>query len=140
MVEYLLPAIGWLTQQWVIWSLVSSYTLWGLYIIVMSLRRVKATKGLTLASKILGTPILIAGYLVDAFVNVFVFTVILREKPRVLKNADPTKIKLLDQEWLLTPRLCRHIRSEKNTWGKRVAMWLGPNLLDDYDHDGKHIK
>ena len=140
MIDYLFEALAWLTNKWILWSFISCYVLWGLYILVMSLRRVKALKGLTLASKILGTPLLIVGYILDALVNVFVFSVVLWEKPKVLKNADQTKTKILDQEWLVTPRLCRHIRSAKNTWGKRVAMWLGPNLLDDYDHDGKHIK
>jgi hypothetical protein len=98
------------------------YALWVFYLAVMSLQRARDAGLLHRNARIMGTPVLIVGYLLDAFVNIVVMTVVLLELP---------------QELTVTARLKRHIRYS-NGWRFRTAMWFVP-LLDPYDPDGSHI-
>lgn len=99
----------------------SVYLLWGLYIIVMALQRAKRAGTLPLASLVLGTPLIIAGVILDALVNIVVMTIVLLDRPR---------------EWLVTARLKRHCGQP--TWRGKVSKWICHNLLDAFDPDGKH--
>jgi hypothetical protein len=103
-------------------GLASVYWLWIFYLAVMNLKRAKHALLLHKSAVVLGTPVLIVGYLLDAFANVFVFTVLLLEMP---------------QELTVTARLKRHIK-ESTDWRSGVASWFIP-LLDPFDPSGKHI-
>lgn len=98
------------------------YALWVFYLAVMSLQRARDAGLLHRNARIMGTPVLIVGYLLDVFVNIVVMTVVLLEMP---------------QELTVTSRLKRHIRYGDG-WRFRTAMWFVP-LLDPYDPDGTHI-
>jgi hypothetical protein len=99
----------------------STYALWIFYLAVMNLKRAKDASLLTKTAMVLGYPVLIVGYLLDFFVNVFVMTPLLLELP---------------QETTVTSRLSRH--NKGTGWRKAVAAWAEP-LLDPYDPKGKHI-
>lgn len=100
----------------------SFYALWIFYLAVMSLARAKQAGQLRKTATVLGYPVLIVGYLLDAFVNIFVLTFFLLEMP---------------EELTVTERLKRHMRQSKG-WRLSVARWFIP-LLDPFDPSGKHI-
>lgn len=100
--------------------------LWVLYLAVMNLKRVKDTQGLNKPSTILGTTVLIEGFLLDAFLNWVPMTFILLELPR---------------EATVSARLKRHNKpgtSWLGRWRYKVAQFFEP-LLDPYDPSGDHI-
>lgn len=103
-------------------GLVAFYELWIYFLCVMSLKRAKKAGLLSKTAIFFGTPILLTGYLLDAFVNVFVLTLVLLELP---------------EELTVTARLKRHIR-ESHDWRLSVAKWFVP-LLDPFDPSGRHI-
>lgn len=103
-------------------GLAAFYELWILYVFVMALKRAKQAGLLSKTAIFFGTPVLITGYLLDAFVNVCVMTLVLLEIP---------------EELTVTARLKRHIR-ESIDWRLSVARWFIP-LLDPYDPSGHHI-
>ena len=105
----------------VLTGLGSTYALWIFYLAVMNLKRAKDSDLLTKTAMALGYPVLIVGYLLDFFVNVFVMTPILLELPK---------------ETTVTSRLKRH--NKGTGWRKEVAAWVEP-LLDPYDPSGDHI-
>lgn len=90
------------------------------YAAVMNFKRVRNTVGLTKLQTIIGSYILVRGYLLDLFVNVIHMTIVLREFPR---------------ELTVTHRLRRHI--EGNT--KHAAFCLRfRQELDALDPAGIH--
>lgn len=100
----------------------SFYALWVFFLAVMGLSRAKKAGQLHKTAMVLGYPVLIVGYLLDAFVNVFVLTLILLEIP---------------QELTVTARLKRHIKTSHG-WRLSVARWFIP-LLDPFDPSGFHV-
>jgi hypothetical protein len=100
----------------------SVYLLWIFYLAVMNLKRAKQAGLLHKTAIAFGMPVLIVGYLLDAFANVAVMTLVLLEPPR---------------ELTVTARLKRHIKTSQG-WRLRVALWFVP-LLDPYDPSGRHI-
>lgn len=100
------------------------YLLWFFYLAVMSLMRAHEDKKLTLASKILGYPVLLVGVLLDVFINVIFLTVLFFDLPR---------------EWMTTIRLRRYLEKD-NGWRKKVAYWVCSQLLDAFDPDGNHCQ
>lgn len=104
-------------------GVLSLWVLFILYAAVMNLKRARDEGKMTVPMNILGTPVLFIGLLLDALVNIFVFTLILLELP---------------QEFLVTSRLSRHIK--KTGWRARVAKWFCTNLLDSLDPSGCHCK
>jgi hypothetical protein len=88
----------------------------------MCLKQAKDKGLLNKTSTALGMPILIVGYLLDAFVNIFVMTVLFLEVP---------------QELTVTSRLKRHI-SYSAGYRLRLASWFIP-VLDPFDPSGFHI-
>jgi hypothetical protein len=113
----LLINVGW----YLFISLCSIYLLWLAFICVMGLKRAKDAGLLSKTAMALGYPVLIVGYLLDCFVNVFVMTLLLLELPR---------------ETTVTSRLKRH--NKGTGWRKAVSAWAEP-LLDPYDPSGDHI-
>jgi hypothetical protein len=97
------------------------YALWILFLAVMNLARAKQDGTLSRTALILGTPILLVGFALDCFINVFVMTVVLLELP---------------QELTVSERLKRHNRGDG--WRKAIAQWAEP-LLDPFDPKGDHI-
>tara|TARA_R110000803_G_scaffold48216_2_gene100157 strand:+ start:2208 stop:2546 length:339 start_codon:yes stop_codon:yes gene_type:complete len=100
----------------------STYALWIFYLAVMSLARAKADKKLTKTALVLGYPILVVGYVLDAFVNIAVMTFLFLELPK---------------ELTVTSRLKRHNKDSVG-WRKERAVWAEP-FLDPFDPSGKHI-
>ena len=98
------------------------YILWILYLAVMNLSKAKRAGLLSKTAAVLGFPVLIVGYILDAILNWTVMTIVLLEMP---------------QEVTISKRLKRHNR-ESTGWRKSVALWFEP-LLDPYDPDGDHI-
>lgn len=90
------------------------------YAAVMNFKRVRNVIGLTRAQTIIGSYILIRGYLLDLFVNIVHMTVLLREWPRQLT---------------VTHRLRRHI--EGNTKHAALCLRLRQEL-DALDPAGIH--
>lgn len=91
------------------------------YLACMSLVRGHQAGTLTLASKLLGYPIIAAGLAIDVFMNAFVFTIIFLERPR---------------EWLVTDRLKRHIK--QHTLRAKLARFLCNEILSPFDPSGDH--
>ena len=100
----------------------SVYGLWIFYLAVMNLKRANEAGLLHTSALVIGTPVLVVGYLLDVFVNIFVFTPVLLELP---------------QELTVTARLTRHIK-ESTGWRFAMACWFIP-LLDPFDPSGRHI-
>ncbi|MDE2000563.1 MAG: hypothetical protein KGI52_16730 [Burkholderiales bacterium] len=97
------------------------YTLWVLYLASMNLIRARDAGLLPRPAYVLGLPIVGAGVLLDALVNLTVCTLLFAELPR---------------EWLVTARVTR---LERGTgWRQVVASWVCHNLLDNFDPSGKH--
>jgi len=103
----------------------SLWLLWIFFLAVMNLKRAKEAGKLTRAALIFGTPALWIGYLLDAFVNATLMTILLLEMPR------------WPHETLVTDRLIRH-HKESQGWRLKVVLWFEP-LLDPYDPSGDHI-
>lgn len=99
-----------------------TYATWIFYLAVMNLAKAKKADMLSRTALVLGTPVLIVGYLLDFLLNVLVMTLVLLELP---------------QETTVTARLKRH-HAESDGWRLAVVLWFEP-LLDPYDPDGDHI-
>ena len=105
-----------------LYSLLALYILWPFYLAVMSLKGARDAGRLSKYARTLAMPILFIGAALDAFANIVIMTVILLELPR---------------EWLVTPRLKRHIKGEG--YRRRIAAWMAEHLLDPFDPDDRHI-
>ena len=103
-------------------SLIATYALWVFYLAVMNLKRVRDQNKLTKTALYLGIPVLWTGVVLDAFVNIFIVSVILWEFPK---------------ELLVTARFKRH-NAAPSGWRKKIVAWFEP-LLDPFDPDGNHI-
>ena len=101
-------------------------SLWAFYVFYlacMSLYRGHKQGTLTLASKVMGYPIMAVGLVLDVAMNVTVFSIVFMELPR---------------EWLVTARLKRHIK--QHTIRAKVASFLCEQLLSPFDVDGNHCQ
>lgn len=105
-------------------SLTALYSLWVLFLAVMSLKRAYDDKTLSKPALIFGYPLLVVGLLVDLFVNVTVATLVLLEPPRELTVSD---------------RLSRLVKGRKG-WRKTGACWFCKHFLDVFDPSGVHCK
>ncbi|MDE2000805.1 MAG: hypothetical protein KGI52_17970 [Burkholderiales bacterium] len=92
-----------------------------LYLASMNLIRARDAGLLPRPAYVLGLPIVAAGVLLDALVNITVCTLLFAELPR---------------EWLVTARVTRLELSAG--WRAAVAKWVCRNLLDNFDPSGKH--
>lgn len=105
----------------VVIAIMSTYGLWVLYLAVMALKRAKDAGVISKMALTLGYPILFVGLLLDMFVNLFVFTIILMELP---------------QELLVTSRLERH--GKQGGWRGDFSRWFCEGMLDKFDPTGDH--
>lgn len=103
------------------WLLYSTYRLWVYYVAVMHLKKIRDTTGLGPEVKTLGTLALIEGYLLDAFINIFVLSFILLEIPR---------------EWTVSERLERHFL-RPDGWRMGIVLWFD-KILNPFDEG--HIR
>lgn len=107
----------------IIYGFLSIYILWLFYLAVMILKQAKDNGIISKPALLLGTPVLIIGYIIDAIVNFTVMSVLFLEPPF---------------ELTVTKRLCRHL--ESRGWKYKIAFWFCSNLLDTFDPSGKHCK
>ncbi len=107
---------------YLLFSIGLTYATWVFYLAVMSLARAQRAGLLSKTALVMGTPVLIVGYLLDFLLNVLVMTPVLLELPR---------------ETTVTARLKRH-HKESDGWRLVVVLWFEP-LLDPYDPSGDHI-
>jgi hypothetical protein len=105
-----------------VYGFLSIYALWIFYVAVMHLKRARDMGTLTRPALYLGYPVLMIGYLLDIFVQVFVASVIFLDIPR---------------DWTLTGRLKRYIAGPEG-WRETAAIWMCSNLLNTFDPDGRH--
>lgn len=101
--------------------LLSLWAFYVFYLACMSLVRGYQAGTLTLASKLLGYPIIAVGLALDVLMNAFVFTIIFFERPR---------------EWLVTDRLKRHVK--QHTMRAKLARFLCHEILSPFDPSGDH--
>lgn len=107
--------------------LTAPLSLWRDFAAVMNVRRVMKS-GITLSpyARILAVYLLVRGYFLDLFVNVFHMSIVMWEWPR---------------EMTVTARLQRHwLEGTERT--KAVAAWFAGRKglhLDDLDPSGKHV-
>lgn len=99
----------------------STYITWGLFMMMMPLKRNVMESKLNLAGKILGYPWLVLMILADFLYNVTWGSILFLKYP---------------QDLLFTKRLDRMLRG--GGWRKRLAGYFCRTLLDPYDPDGKH--
>lgn len=105
-----------------LYALGLTYATWVFYLAVMNLARAKQAGLLSRTALVLGTPVLIVGFLLDFLLNVTVMSLVLLELP---------------QEITVSARLQRH-HVESDGWRLAVVLWFEP-LLDPYDPSGNHI-
>ena len=96
--------------------------MWGLFLMMMPLKKAHEAGRLNLAGKILGYPWLAIMILADFLWNAVVGTVVFRELPH---------------EWLFTDRLDRKLSSPDDE-DRRIAGDICKEFLDRYDPDGRH--
>lgn len=104
-------------------SITALYALWVLFLAVMSLKRAYDDKTMSKPAFVFGFPLLVAGLLIDFFVNVTVATLVLLELPR---------------EFTVSDRLSRLIKGKG--WRADGACWFCKHFLDVFDPSGKHCK
>lgn len=109
-------------MTYLLYSILALYVLWPFYLAVMCLKGARDAGRLSKYARAMAWPILIIGAALDAFANIVIMSVILLELPR---------------EWLVTPRLKRHIRG--GGYRRRIAVWMGEHLLDPFDPSGSHL-
>lgn len=111
-----------------LWAILplATYALLVLFWAVMTLRRSKINKTLTMPAFILGLPALIIGYFLDWFVN-------------------QTLGRIIFCTWrlpafeIVTARLQRYADGP-DCWQRRRAWWIDHNLLRHADPVGYHVK
>lgn len=102
-------------------TLLALWSFYIFYLACMALVGGHKRGSLTLASKLLGYPIIAIGLAIDVFMNAVVFTLIFLERPR---------------EWLVTDRLKRHIK--QHTLRAKLARFLCHEILSPFDPSGDH--
>ena len=102
----------------------SLWALWYLYLIVIGLYRAKLAGKLSAASKVLGAPALIIGFVLDWLINWTIASAFFRELPKA-----PFE--------LVTGRLTRYMAGPDGS-NKRRAKLICEHLLDPFDPSGNH--
>lgn len=116
--------IAYIVGGYVLVNAVALFVLWVLFLAVMNLQRAAKVGRLVPVAKVLGTPVLFVGYVLDFILNVELMTVVCLELPR---------------EATISARLKRYNSTASEwAWRRKVAAWFEP-LLDPYDYRGDHI-
>jgi len=101
------------------------HLLWVYFVAVMHLKHLKEDGKLTGGVKFMGYPALIVGLILDLIVHLVIGTVLFLEPPA-------------RSEWTLSARLWRLSNQDRDTWRKRIALFLRQSLLDPVDPAGIH--
>ena len=101
------------------------YAFYLLYILAMAHYRAHLAGRLTLATKILGAPILALAIFVDWLTQYTLATLIFRDWPR-------------KGERLVTARLKRYIDEEPDSWRGKLSQKVCDGILDGWDTTGDH--
>lgn len=106
-------------------TLLFLYILYMIYILVMGIYRAKLQNKLNRLTLFLCFPCVVLGFILDVFANLVVVPFIFLELP---------------QEWLVTTRLTRHLKTleDKRDWRYKISQWICGNLLDIFDPTGCH--
>ena len=107
-----------------LWAAAALYALWIFYAAVMGLKHAKLKGPLNKPLTVLGTPVLVGGYLLDAALNIVVMTVVCLEMP---------------QELTISARLKRYNRDPRECWWRRKVAAIFEPILDPLDPSGDHI-
>ena len=113
-----------LAAELLLWSAVALYALWIFYAAVMCLKHAKLKGLLNKPLTVLGTPVLVVGYLLDAVLNAVVMSVICLEPPH---------------ELTISARLKRYNRDPREWWWRRKVAAVFEPILDPLDPSGDHI-
>ncbi len=105
------------------WMLVLLWFTWGLYLMIMTLKRNLEAGNLTIESKILGYPWLAVMLIFDFFFNITAGTIIFLDIPR---------------DVLFTQRLSRMLK--RTGWRFNTAHYICSRYLDRFDPDGMHCR
>ena len=122
------------------------YALWPLYVFTMAMMRAHEAERVSMVAWVLAAPLVLIALLLDVFLNIFVFSILLMEFPKmqikwVQRNwwKYTLTVPMLTGEWTFSQRLSRLVRCDN--WRRPVALWVAVQLLDPYDPDPKgHIK
>lgn len=101
------------------------FALWIFYLAVMSLKSARDRHTLTPVGKVFGYPILFAGLLFNAAVNLTLYSVVLLELPK-------------RGEWLVSQRTKRHFRHGSG-YRHVVAKFIAVHLLNPFELSGVHV-
>lgn len=109
----------------IVYALGALYALWVAYLAVMALKRARALGTLSTPARVLGTPLLWAGIMLNWAINMTLASVVFLEPP-----SSPRE--------LVTGRLARHYT--ERTWRGALARWVCHHLLDAFDPSGPHCE
>ena len=110
--------------KWITASYALTVVTWIFYLAVMNLAPHR--KELHSVAKVHGYALLAVGLLFDFVLNVVVCSVLFMKYP---------------QDWLLTGRLSRYIKDNREKpWRRKLAGWLCHHLLDQFDPKGLHCR
>lgn len=107
----------------IIYSIFILYLLWFFFLAVINLFRAYKFKTLSKSAKILGYPILVAGALLDFFVNFTFGTLIFIQFPK---------------QMFLTQRMASYLKLDN--WRGKISRFVCTQLLDPFDLNGIHCK
>lgn len=98
------------------------YLFWCAYVLVMALYRAHLDKRLHGLNRILASPVVVFGIVIDVFSNMIIAPVVFLDLPR---------------EWMVTQRLSRYIKTDTG-WRAALAERICNGLLDAFDPTGDH--
>lgn len=110
---------------WILWTLLTIYALWPLYVFVMAMLRAREAGTTTVAAWLLAFPLVIVAVVLDIALNYTLLALLTWDFPQ-------------SREITFSLRLER--LAKRNDWRGTLARWLARSLLDPYDPSGKHIK
>jgi hypothetical protein len=99
-----------------------AYSLFVLFLAVMSLQTAKAQGKITAGAYRLAYSVLLLGWVLDFIVNATLASLLFLELP---------------QELTVSARVLRHVK-DAGGWRRTVACWLQANLLAPFDPSGRH--
>lgn len=92
--------------------------LWVFFRAVMTLKKIRKKRELTLLEKIVGIPVGVIGIGIDGYCHLVSMTVLTMDAPRVLNG-----------EWTVTARFQRYLDDmKKYYWRRKLALWWKPKL------------
>lgn len=109
----------------IISAIVAVYFLWPLYVFCMAMERAHLAGKVSPFAWALAVPFIVFAIGLDVVLNLTVACIVFAEFPAY-------------GEWTISQRLNRLARDAG--WRGRLSRWIARNLLDPYDHSGRHIR